>query len=226
MIDLYTGTPGSGKSLHCAERIRAYIHYLKSPVIANFEVKAGICKPRGYGSFFYVPNKYISPDFFYDFSEVYRKRKKLHRLQEDSILVIIDEAQIIFNARTWSKPERMGWISFFSQHRKLGYHIILVCQYNEMIDKQIRCLIEYEYLHRKVKNIGLWGRILSMISFGDLHICNIYHVATNLLTSHYFFKGNSILYSMYDSYTKFDEFSSEGMRSVASEENSSGFEKA
>ena len=42
---------------------------------------------------------------------------------------------------------------FFSQHRKLGYRVILVAQFSEMIDKQIRALIEYEYIHR---NKGKW----------------------------------------------------------------------
>ena len=79
---------------------------------------------------------------------------------EDQILLVIDESQLIFNARDWQKAGREKWLSFFSQHRKYGYHIILVAQFDRMIDRQIRSLIEYEYVHRKVGNYGIKGRAL------------------------------------------------------------------
>ena len=37
-----------------------------------------------------------------------------------------------------------------------------------MIDKQIRSLIEYEYIHRKVSNFGVVGKVMSMVTFGKL----------------------------------------------------------
>lgn len=215
MIDLYTGTPGSGKSLHVAERVRIYLSMFKAPVICNFAFKAKACNPRGYGSFFYVSNNRLNPEFLIAFSERYKRAKKVKRLKEDSILLVIDEAQIIFNSRNWSKPDRLQWISFFSQHRKLGYHIILVAQYDEMLDKQIRPLIEYEHTHRKVVNMGIAGRIISLLAGGGLHVCNRIYIPTKLVLDHYFFKGSEKLYSLYDSYTRFDDTSSSGLRSGA-----------
>lgn len=219
MIDLYTGTPGSGKSLHAIERIYNYLRIYKGPVLANFEVKVNCCYPKGDGSFFYISNNRLSPDLLYEFSERYRSYKHVRRLKEETILLVIDEAQILFNARSWSQSDRMSWITFFSQHRKLGYRIILICQYSEMIDKQIRCLIEHEYIHRKVKNVGFWGKVISLISLGDLHICNIYHISTGIQISRYFFKGNQFLYFIYDSYTRFDEDSLSGLRSEPDRES-------
>ena len=41
--------------------------------------------------------------------------------------------------------------SHFSQHRKLGYRVILIAQFDRMLDRQIRSVLEYEYIHRKVR---------------------------------------------------------------------------
>lgn len=203
MIDLYSGTPGSGKSLHVAEKMEVYLHLHKCPVIANFEFKAYVCRPRGWGSFFYKCNADLTPDFLVNFSEFYRKKRKMDRLPEESILLVIDECQLIFNARSWNDRDRLEWISFFSQHRKLGYNVILVAQYIDMIDKQIRPLIEYEHLHRKVKNIGGFGFFLNLVSGGNLHICNTVYLPSNMPVGHYFFRGDKHLYRLYDSYTRF-----------------------
>ena len=56
-----------------------------------------------------------------------------------------------------------GWLSFFTQHRKYGYLVILVAQNDRMLDRQVRALIEYEEIHRKVSNFGVFGAILKTI---------------------------------------------------------------
>ena len=45
MIDLYTGTPGSGKSLHCAKEIYNRLSRGKG-VIANFDINLTIFKKK------------------------------------------------------------------------------------------------------------------------------------------------------------------------------------
>ena len=152
MINLYSGTPGSGKSLHVAQDIKWYLEHNK-PVITNFYFKANLCKCKKYGGFLFIPNDELTVDKLIDFSELYKEERKKDNLEEESILLVIDECQILFNAREWNNIYRKDWVSFFSQHRKLGYKIVLVAQYSEMIDKQIRALIEYEYIHRKVSNM-------------------------------------------------------------------------
>lgn len=62
MIELYSGTPGSGKSLHCAERIYWRLRQ-GQPVIANFPIEPGYIK--GYKNTFYeVNNKELNPGCF------------------------------------------------------------------------------------------------------------------------------------------------------------------
>lgn len=204
MIDLFTGTPGSGKSLHMARCIYDAIK-ADRPVIANFEFKAYDMEVKNKkGGYLYLKNSLLTPDKLIAFSEYYKKNiYKKDRLPEEHILLCIDECQIQFNARQWQGEERRAWIPFFTQHRKLGYHIILVCQFNEMLDKQIRAVIEYEYIHRKLGNIGIQGKLLKPFT-GDFIYLKFY-APMNMKTGSRFFVLNKHIYSLYDSYTHFEE---------------------
>lgn len=158
MIDLYSGTPGSGKSLHAAQRIYTALTIQRRPVVCNFDINLDAIK-RLRGTFCYVDNTALTPDYLIKYSQDYFGDK---RVVEDQILLVIDECQLLFNAREWGKKGRDKWLSFFTQHRKLGYHVILIAQFDGMIDKQIRALIEYEYVHRKLSNFGWRGLFLSV----------------------------------------------------------------
>lgn len=155
MIWLYSGTPGSGKSYHA---VRDIVYRLKKKkgfhnVIANFPISLNT------KDFFYWSNFDMKIDTFYRFAQ------EKHKIGiEGQTLVVIDEAQIIFNSRNWNSNsgERMQWIEFFSQHRKLGFNFILIAQFDRMIDRQIRCLIEYEIAHLKVNN---YFRIIPITTF-------------------------------------------------------------
>ena len=153
MIFLYSGTPGSGKSLHVAERL---YHLLRAgrPTVCNFEINLKRIPPKRRELFHYKSNIEITPEYLIEFSQKYFKGKKV---KEGSLLLVIDECQLMFNAREWSKVGRDKWLSFFTLHRHYGYDIILVAQFDRMIDRQIRSLIEYEYIHRKVSNYGFRG---------------------------------------------------------------------
>lgn len=203
MINIYTGTPGSGKSLHTAQKIKNRIHIYGCPVIGNFDFNAAACRPRGYGSYLKVDNKDLTPEFLVYFSRKYKEVRKMKQIPEDHILLVIDEAQLIFNSRTWNAKGRSDWISFFTQHRKLGYEVILVAQFDEMIDKQVRALIEYEYLHRKIKNIGIFGKVMNAASGGNLHIAVKIYKPLEERVGRDFFKADSSLYKLYDSYNTF-----------------------
>lgn len=210
MIYLYTGTPGSGKSLHLARVIKDWMCRWKSPVIGNFEFNAEIANQRGHGGYLYIDNWNITPEFLVWFSERYKQERKWKKVPEETILLVLDECQLMFNARNWNEKGRKEWVSFFTQHRKLGYRVILVCQFAEMIDKQIRSLVEYEFIHRKVKNIGVFGMIMNCFAFGGLHIAVKLYYPLNEKVGQEFFKANKYLFSLYDSYSKFGEIAENG----------------
>lgn len=199
MIYLYSGTPGSGKSLHVAQII---VNRLRSrmPVIANFDVNRDYVK--NYDGNFYVVDNDIQPEELITFSHEYFT---LHRFKEESILLVLDEAQLIFNCREWDAHSRKAWVSFFTQHRKYGYRVILIAQFDRMLDRQIRSLIEYNVIHRKVSNYGTAGRIFSVLALGQLHVAVKVWYPINTKVDSEFFVARRRLYRIYDSYKQFGD---------------------
>lgn len=113
--------------------------------------------------------------------------------------------RLLFNSRTWAddKALRLAWIQFFSQHRKYGYTIILVAQFDKMIDRQMRSLLEYEYVHRKVSNFGVVGWLLSLLFGGKAHVCVQRYYPLNQRLGAKWFIARRAIFDMYDSYGDF-----------------------
>lgn len=151
MIYLYTGTPGSGKSYHQIEKIFDYLMKGKS-VISNFPLKFGKrhIKKGVPDRHYFIKNDDIKVDTLVKLSRMNKWYEK-----ESNCLICLDEAGMLFNSRDFGKKDRMAWIEFFSQHRKFGFDVILVCQLDRMLDRQIRSLAEYEVKHRKINNFGI-----------------------------------------------------------------------
>lgn len=203
MITLYSGTPGSGKSLHVAKKIREHYARKKKPVICNFDFKIGMLKKKKEAAFIRVSNKDLTPEFLVWFSDEYRRHRSIKHVPEGEILLVIDECQLLFNSRNWSRADRGGWISFFSQHRKLGYEVILIAQKITMVDNQIRGVIEYMIEHRKVKNIGTAATIIDIIAGGNLHVSVKIYLPLNEKVYSEWFRADKRLYMLYDTYSRF-----------------------
>lgn len=198
MIYLYSGTPGSGKSLHTASVVYWTLRR-GLPVISNFAINTGRIK-RIKGEFQEIENDNLKPDYLIDFSREYFQGR---RVKEGTILLVIDECQLIFNAREWNIKGRNEWLSFFTQHRKYGYDVILVAQFDRMIDRQIRALIEYEQIHRKISNYGIKGKILSAFCFGNLFVSvKVWYPMKEKVGSE-FFVAHKKYYSLYDTFGSF-----------------------
>jgi len=198
MISLYSGTPGSGKSLHCARTIQNWSR-LGYPVIGNFPVDLSKYKRA---AFTYCPNEKLTPDFLIQYSRNFFGSKPI---KEGSILLVVDECQLVFNAREWQQSGRARWLSFFTQHRHYGYDIILIAQFDRMVDRQIRSLIEYEYIHRKMSNFGWQGKALSLVFGGKSFISVKMWYPLNEKIGSEIFHARKSLYSIYDSYAILDE---------------------
>lgn len=157
MIYLYSGTPGSGKSLHAvADMLR---HNKRGwPVIANFQLNP--VSVRNPDRMVFASNAELNSVMLEQYAAYYWQSEG-ERVRENRILLVVDEAQLVFNAREWQKNK--DWVSFFTQHRKMGYSVILIAQQREMIDKQIRGVLEYEYKHRVLLNAGIMGRLLTLV---------------------------------------------------------------
>lgn len=196
MIRLYSGTPGSGKSLHNAKDVINRSRFGK-PVIGNFPCDLSKYPKANYT---YVPNYQLNPDFLMNYSREYFKGK---RIKEGALLVVIDECQLLFNSRDWQQKGRNEWLSFFTQHRKFGYDITLIAQFDRMIDRQIRGVIEYEYIHRKMSNYGLGGKIMSLFFGGNTFVVVQMWYPLKLKVGSELVHAKKRLYSIYDTFGTF-----------------------
>lgn len=207
MIYLYSGTPGSGKSLHQARDI---YHTLRNngTVIANYDIditKIPHCK----GQFIYLDNEHLTPEILTKFSKVFFHD---HRFYEGRLKLYVDEAQLLFSCRDWGQRGRREWISFFTQHRKYGYDIFLVAQFDRMLDRQIRSLIEYEFIHRKATNGSILGKWIGLI--GDFFVSvEVWYPMKEKISAEYFLARKKY-YQIYDTLKILDETDNDSEKEI------------
>lgn len=90
-----------------------------------------------------------------DFAELYEYR--LRGRGEGRGRMVLDEVHNALNSRLWNDGDRGHHVRFFTQHRKLGWDVALITQYVDMVDKQIRNLIEYRVRTRNLKREKIAG---------------------------------------------------------------------
>ena len=198
MIYFFSGTPGSGKSLDMARCILNDLRFNR-PVICNF----AFYPPKKFlnKEFTILENSDLTPKFLIDYSNKYFQN---HKFKEGAICLYIDECQLLFNARTWNIRGRDSWNKFFTNHRHLGYDIVMSAQFDRMIDRQIRSLFEVEVIHRKVNSMGLKGlffRVLFASPTLFLKIHYYYPIREKLRVE--FFRYSRKYASLYNSYDSF-----------------------
>jgi hypothetical protein len=160
MITLYSGTPGSGKSLHAARKIQEQL-LRKRGVIANSPINEDIVTKNGkksIGRFTYLRNDKLTVDYLKAYAKQYHKVAV-----EGQTIVVIDEAGTMFNSREASARDRKEWLDFFAIHRHYGFDIILIAQHHMQLDRQIRYKIEFDVKHKKANNFKSPGLILSLM---------------------------------------------------------------
>lgn len=215
MITLFSGTPGSGKSLRVAKDVLENIRFKKRNVICvNMTVNSDYAiRSSKDGKLMFCPTyeHIVNPQPFYSYAEKYHVLGK-----EDQTLLVFDEVQDLLSVsvckvRKQRYPDYLSdWRSFFSQHRHLGYEIYFITQYDRMIHPEIRYLIEYEFVHRKFKNAGDTAFFISLV----IRLLTGYELfiqirkwkpnRERLGTSFYTYSKKC--QKLYDSYKKFRDF--------------------
>lgn len=193
-IRLYTGTPGSGKSLHLADVMYWRLRSGRA-VVGNVRLKL----PDKLASHYvYLPNDELTPRRLAEISRDLKPRR------EGDIMLVVDECQLLFNARTWADKSRAAWTGYMQQHRKLGYDVYLVSQSAEMVDKQMRSLVEYEVVHRKLNQVGWVGKLASVLFLGRPVVCAVTMWAPmRQRLSAEWMLGRKRYYDMYDTWALF-----------------------
>lgn len=214
MISFYSGTPGSGKSLRVARDIVFKLTNRKQDVITNMDIDLAAVKnasiykhfkhPPKFGNLVHLENDKITPEFLFAYALEHHKKGR-----EGQTLIVIDEAQMIFSPTVMKlkkeeeKAYRVKWLDFFTQHRHLGYNVILISQFDKLIDAQVRCLFEYNVIHRKANNYK-WGWIFSMFGI-NLFVSVTYWYGTHTKMNHQFFMYSKKFGKVYDSYSRWDQ---------------------
>lgn len=205
-IYLYSGTPGTGKSLHAAHEIRFQLNRGRPhPVLGNFRLSEN-ARVRHPENFYYYDNQELTPDLLTDFADGFWNDSGL-RFKEDYLTLVLDECQLLFNSRLWTAKDRLAWLEFFSQHRKYGYQVMFIAQSAKMVDNQFRMLIEYELKHRKVSNLGPMGAVLGLLFFNRLYMHINYYFQTNERLGMDWYLASSKDFSMYDTHARFERTS-------------------
>lgn len=232
MIYFFTGKPGNGKSLHMAQIIYDKMR-LGRNVIANFQInehafdKCHAKKKGTLGKFICMNNRYWLNNAFLDkrtrepinngvsysyidglcgFAEQFHKRNSIGQIREHQTLLVLDECQGLFNTRSWNRKDRLLWCEFLRNHRKYGYDVYLISQDDEVIDKQIRNVLEYEVEHRCINNFKFTGKLLGFLSGGKLFVAiTRWYIKgrKNEKIDSEMFRGKKRFYDFYDSYQTF-----------------------
>lgn len=204
MITLYSGTPGSGKSLHMASDIYNWIKYHNGVIIGNFEINVNAIKGKKKGLYLYCDNSRLTPERIFKFclkynDHYYKNKKRI----EGRFILIIDEAQLLFNAREWQVRGRGDWLKFFTEHRKVLLDVYLVAQFDRMLDRNIRACIEYECIHRKVANYGTFGILVSLFALGNMFVYVKKWYPLKMKVESHFFLGRKKFFNIYNTYSMF-----------------------
>lgn len=224
MISLYSGTPGSGKSLHMVKRI-CEVLALGRNVIVNFPVRLTDKQYKRYtGKIFYIPeeplneaeqielmyaakeqhfnyieNSYLCVEFLVWFALTYHAKGK-----ENQTYIMIDEAQRFFNPREFDRSDRLTWCKFFATHRHLGFSVIFATPHDRLLDRQIRYTIEVEIKHRSMSNFKTLGRMLGCLGIKYFIAVRYWYAVKGEKDGFSIFKYHKKYSKMYDSYALFN----------------------
>lgn len=196
MVYFYTGTPGSGKSLHLAKTICDYLFAGKT-VISNldvnmYQVKA-LARKNGIpadklGTFIFVPKfeflhnsillqpnrkkefSYIRG--LYCFAENFHKRDDYYNYIPGQTLLILDECDDYFLRLNYRNPDRPDWAEFFRMHRHYGFDCILCSQTDSKLDTNICGVLQTKVSHVDFFNYKGILKFLARLSGGHLFIVN------------------------------------------------------
>lgn len=144
MIQFITGVVGSGKTLHA---VRLGVDSLKrgQTIVTNVELypdKIIELVARKFGLLIGRDQiRVFNPDENPNWETLIPWGDK-----SCPVLVILDEAQLFYNARDWAKTAERSkrLLAFLTQSRKAGVDVIWITQEGENVDKQFRVLAEWE----------------------------------------------------------------------------------
>lgn len=142
-----------------------------------------------------------------------------------SVLVVIDEAQLFYNSRDFKKTydEHKGMLEFLTQSRKAWVDLIFITQIASNIDKQFRDLAQFRVEIRDMAHIKfpIFGTLLKNY-FAEITFdyANSAGGRAKVLSSR-FKRKETLVYNAYDSYA----FLSPEMEAIAKKHRADAIKK-
>jgi Zonular occludens toxin (Zot) len=160
---IVTGRKGGGKSLAMVGRLREYIERGR-PVATNIDVYLRkLVKKRPTAPVYRLPDLPTVADF--------EAIGQVHDTGREELngAIVLDEASLYMNARTWNDKGREALVAWLAHSRKMGWDVYYLVQSAPMLDKQIReSFGEFLVICRRLDriNVPIIGRLGRALTFG------------------------------------------------------------
>ena len=220
MVDLWSGTPGSGKSLHLAHDVREKLRWGRK-VISTCNIETSMCfmnhlqeflfniskgkiNLSGYDdrekNFYYIPIEMCTPEIFYEFAARHHVFGKEHQtiIYFDECVAIFSPTVIGDNKELWNR-----WDTFLRLHRHLGFDIVLIPQSKRLISRKVIEYAEHEVKHYNRKHHGTLG-FFAALFLGGLFSYSVCWRGEKKPIEQKFFTYKPYYGQMYNSYAMFD----------------------
>lgn len=153
MIEIYQGRIGGGKTYAAVAAIARHLAH-GGTVYTNIDiVQQGMANliARRYGKVFNANALLRLPEKVHGWQDFIK-----WGVRELDVLVVIDEAQVFYNSRDWSRTqnEHGRMLSFLTQSRKACVSVIFITQHMDNIDKQFRLLAQNIWIFRDMAKFG------------------------------------------------------------------------
>jgi|GEM_PF-2944402 len=118
--------------------------------------------------------------------------------EEGRMVVVIDEAHVFMNARTWRDEDRMKLVEWASASRKLGADVYLITQDLQSLDRQVRDRLTYHVTLRNLRQFKVLG--VPVVPFNFFLAIWQYHAAGKAIVKREAYRLNWMarLYDTYD----------------------------
>jgi hypothetical protein len=213
MIYIVTGVLGGGKSLIAVSRIKDYLSR-DCRIVTNMDlfVEYITDKDDKRPLITRVPD-YPSADDLKQVGVAYDGVNTGDFNDEKAGLMVLDEAATWLNARDYRDKGRGGFLKYVVHLRKLGWHMLLLVQNEEMLDKQARDALgeHVVYCQRtdrlKFPIIGEWSKALGKkeVKPPQVHIGNVkYKTSSGYHTVDTWYYQGRDLYKAYNTCQVFE----------------------
>lgn len=220
-VTMFSGTVGSGKSLHTAREIKEKLRWGRN-VISTVNIDTTLCfmnkiqewvfnitrgKKHYYiedvrqKNFYYIDILEVTPEYLYRFAGMHHvegKERQTYLYLDECVAIFSPTCRTMQDLKEWEK-----WQTFFRMSRQLGYEIIIIPQSARLISRKVIETCEIEVKHFAQKHHGTFGFFLSFFLGGVFTAYTFWRGDKRKAQSQHWYKYKPLYGAMYNSYTLF-----------------------